>query len=204
MFEVSNHSESCHSITSKMLTYTYALSKAQAKMSTFFRRLGRLTKEQRLCTMVLSAALPVQQYGKSAYIVDPANSISDEVMHLALDEEHEPQKQTTTTSSSSTTITAPNLTSSKPLPISYWYKPALGKTFPYLIDLHLFVSSLAGVRSGSKSIEALRRMSRDKSVPIEKRQHMGVIEVLSDRYGSRAGRWTAFGIEDGVKLCGRL
>ena len=35
----------------------------------------------------------------------------------------------------------------------------------------------------------------------EQQKHVSVLEVLTDRHGPRAGRWGAFTIEKGKKLC---
>lgn len=56
-------------------------------------------------------------------------------------------------------------------------KPALGKTFAYLVDTSLLLSKVP------KGDEAL-----------VDRQNVEVLEVVKDRYGAREGRWAAFHI----------
>ena len=34
----------------------------------------------------------------------------------------------------------------------------------------------------------------------QQQQHVSILEVLTDRYGPRAGRWAAFTVEKGVRL----
>ncbi len=72
-------------------------------------------------------------------------------------------------------------------------KPALGKTFTYLIDTSIFLSTIpktaneAAIAYGNKGDES----SFKKAF---------VLEVLKDRCGSREGRWAAFEIFEEVKI----
>lgn len=70
-------------------------------------------------------------------------------------------------------------------------KPALGKTFTYLVDTSIFMS-------------AVPRTTQDATAAFpdsgESFQKALILEILKDRRGSREGRWAAFDIADGVKL----
>lgn len=70
-------------------------------------------------------------------------------------------------------------------------KPALGKTFTFLVDTSIFMS-------------AVPRTSKDATIAIGSSgdyfQKTFILEILKDRQGSREGRWAAFEIADGVKL----
>lgn len=70
-------------------------------------------------------------------------------------------------------------------------KPALGKTFTYLVDTSIFMS-------------AVPRTSQDATTAFatsgELFRKAFIMEILKDRRGSREGRWAAFDIAEGVKL----
>lgn len=72
-------------------------------------------------------------------------------------------------------------------------KPALGKTFTYLIDTSIFLS-------------AIPKTMNDAAIAFSERvdgtsfQKAFVLEVLKDRCGMREGRWAAFDILDEVKI----
>jgi len=70
-------------------------------------------------------------------------------------------------------------------------KPALGKTFTYLVDTSIFIS-------------AVPRTNHDATIAFadsgETFRRALILEILKDRHGSREGRWAAFEIADGVKL----
>ena len=75
-------------------------------------------------------------------------------------------------------------------------KPALGRTYAYLVDTSVFLSSVPKTREDA---EIAYGGSRDlagmwKSV--------GILEVLNDRYGDREGEWGAFDMGPGGELLG--
>ena len=70
-------------------------------------------------------------------------------------------------------------------------KPALGKTFPFLIDTSLFLSTVP------KTSDDARSAFGDGGEPYQKSL---VLEVLKDRRGTREGRWAAFEIAAEVRL----
>ncbi|KAJ9620634.1 hypothetical protein H2203_007842 [Taxawa tesnikishii (nom. ined.)] len=71
-------------------------------------------------------------------------------------------------------------------------QPALGKTFPYLVDTHLFVS-----RVPKTERDAMAVYGNARSGPGGKGQAewVNVVEVLQDRVGGRAGRFGVFGVD---------
>ena len=72
-------------------------------------------------------------------------------------------------------------------------KPALGKTFTYLIDTSIFLSAIP--KAGNDA--AIAYGNRD---PASSFKSAFVLEVLKDRCGSREGRWAAFESFDEVKI----
>ena len=70
-------------------------------------------------------------------------------------------------------------------------KPALGKTFPFLIDTSLFLSTVPKTSDDARIAFGDGGESYQKSL---------VLEVLKDRYGTREGRWAAFNIAAEVRL----
>ena len=71
-------------------------------------------------------------------------------------------------------------------------KPALGKSFTYLIDTSILVSAVP-----KTSEDAAIAFNTNPDSPYAKAL---VFEVIKDRCGGREGRWAAFEIAAGVKL----
>ncbi|KAK4693697.1 hypothetical protein P7C71_g3751, partial [Lecanoromycetidae sp. Uapishka_2] len=72
-------------------------------------------------------------------------------------------------------------------------KPALGKTFTYLVDTSIFLSTVP-----SKIEDAI--VLYGDAGPGEAWRKAIVIEVVKDKRGAREGRWAAFEIVDEVKI----
>ena len=72
-------------------------------------------------------------------------------------------------------------------------KPALGKTFTYLIDTSIFLSTIPKTANDA----AIAYGNRGDASSFKKAI---VLEVLKDRCGSREGRWATFEIFDEVKI----
>lgn len=72
-------------------------------------------------------------------------------------------------------------------------KPALGKTFTYLVDTSIFLSTIPKTADDA----AIAYGNRGDASSFKKAI---VLEVLKDRCGSREGRWAAFEIFDEVKI----
>ena len=71
-------------------------------------------------------------------------------------------------------------------------KPALGKTFTYLIDTSILISTLPKTtKDASIAFGSNFDSSFGKAL---------VIEVIKDKRGAREGRWAAFEVVDDVKL----
>lgn len=74
-------------------------------------------------------------------------------------------------------------------------KPALGKTFAYLIDTSIYLSTVPKTKEDAEV--AFGGGGGDGAW-----EKVGVLEVLRDRNGGREGRWGAFEIVDGIELRG--
>ena len=72
-------------------------------------------------------------------------------------------------------------------------KPALGRTYTYLIDTSIFLSTIPKTQDDVEIAFGGRP---------GKFFNVGILEVLKDRYGEREGEWGAFEIVDGVELRG--
>lgn len=72
-------------------------------------------------------------------------------------------------------------------------KPALGKTFTYLIDTSIFLSLVPKTKEDAAIAFGVRGESSSYGKAL-------ILEVLKDRAGSREGRWVAFEILEGFKL----
>ena len=71
-------------------------------------------------------------------------------------------------------------------------RPALGKTFSYLIDTSVFLSSVPKTKD-----DAITAFSESGQ---RRWRNAQVIEVLKDRRGGRDGRWMGFEIAEGTKF----
>jgi len=71
-------------------------------------------------------------------------------------------------------------------------KPALGKSYTYLIDTSILISAVP--KTNEDAVIASRS---NLEAPFRKAL---VIEVVKDRFGAREGRWAPFEIVTGVKL----
>ena len=72
-------------------------------------------------------------------------------------------------------------------------KPALGKTFTFLIDTSIFLSTVP--KTSHEAYIAFGDGAKSSSY-----QKALILEVLSDRYGTRTGRWAAFEVVAEVKI----
>ena len=72
-------------------------------------------------------------------------------------------------------------------------KPALGKTFAYLIDTSVFLSEVPKI--ANDAVIAFGERGVGASF-----QKATIVELLKDRRGTRAGQWAAFEIADEVKI----
>ncbi len=72
-------------------------------------------------------------------------------------------------------------------------KPALGKTFTYLIDTSIFLSTVP-----KTSDDATIAFGGGEKATLYQKAH--ILEILKDRCGTREGRWAAFEIAAEVKI----
>ncbi len=93
---------------------------------------------------------------------------------------------------------------SQPAPASDEAAAAAGKTFPYFLDLHLFVSTWPGGRDEEELGGDGRGMTQNKGFPgvltVAETENVHVIEVLVDVFDGRLGRWAPFLVEGGCKM----
>ncbi|KAK6433180.1 hypothetical protein LTR95_010642 [Oleoguttula sp. CCFEE 5521] len=68
-------------------------------------------------------------------------------------------------------------------------RPALGRSFAYLVDTHMLLHRLPLTAEDAKATYG----SQAGSTGQRQVRLANVLEVLQDRYGSRVGRWAAFG-----------
>lgn len=78
-------------------------------------------------------------------------------------------------------------------------QPALGKSFTYLLDLHLLAHLIPRTTADASVVNG----GRDQAGPSNDRRDAdggSVIEVLQDRHGGRVGKWAAFAVETDGRL----
>jgi hypothetical protein len=76
-------------------------------------------------------------------------------------------------------------------------RPALGKSFPYLLDVHLLLHRLPISASDAKAVYAAHG-----AIPKPENKLASVLEVMHDRYSDRVGRWSAFRVDAEGNLTG--
>lgn len=72
-------------------------------------------------------------------------------------------------------------------------RPALGKTFTFLLDVHLLVHDVPKAAADAKVLYGGHRSDREAEMET-------VVEVLQDRTEGRLGRWAAFSVEADGRL----
>lgn len=66
-------------------------------------------------------------------------------------------------------------------------RPALGKSFAYLLDTHLLLHRVALTAADAKTVYAAH-----SAIPKSSQKLVSVLEVLQDRHSDRVGHWSAF------------
>jgi hypothetical protein len=91
------------------------------------------------------------------------------------------------------TMTYPTKSSTEPTPsifTSCTLRPALGKSFAYLLDTHLLLHRLPLTAADARSVYAAH-----SAIPKSSQKLVSVLEVLQDRHCDRVGHWSAFRAE---------
>ncbi|GAB7322136.1 hypothetical protein MBLNU13_g03156t1 [Cladosporium sp. NU13] len=91
----------------------------------------------------------------------------------------------------STTEPTPSIFSSCTL------RPALGKSFAYLLDMHLLLHRVPLTAADAKSTYAAH-----DAIPKSSEKLTSVLEVLQDRHSNRVGHWSAFKADADGNLAG--
>jgi len=91
----------------------------------------------------------------------------------------------------STTEPTPSIFSSCTL------RPALGKSFAYLLDMHLLLHRVPLTAADAKSVYAAH-----SAIPKSSEKMASVLEVLQDRHNDRVGHWSAFKADADGNLAG--
>ncbi|KAI9703665.1 MAG: hypothetical protein M1836_007435 [Candelina mexicana] len=129
----------------------------------FARTLTHLTRTHNICTLLLNDAITPRSFSQNP-IQHPHQDLSEEnFLH-----QHYRRK---VFEDEQVSVFACTLS-----------KPALGKSFGYCVDLHVFLSRIEKGGGGE-----------------DKEEMVGVCEVLKDREGGRQGMWGGF-VLDGVRI----
>ena len=76
-------------------------------------------------------------------------------------------------------------------------RPALGRSFAYLLDTHLLLHRPPLTAADAKSVYAAH-----SAIPKSNERMASVLEVLQDRHSDRVGHWSAFRADPDGKLAG--
>lgn len=76
-------------------------------------------------------------------------------------------------------------------------RPALGKSFAYLLDTHLLLHRVPLTAADAKSVYAAH-----SAIPKSSQKLASVLEVLQDRHSDRVGHWSAFRTDADGNLSG--
>lgn len=88
------------------------------------------------------------------------------------------------------TMNYPTNSSGEPTPsifTSCTLRPALGKSFAYLLDTHLLLHRVPLTAADAKSVYAAH-----SAIPKSSQKTVSVLEVIQDRNSDRTGHWSAF------------
>lgn len=144
-------------VTSPLLKNSHV--QGQALLTTFMRSLALVTQRHDVCTIIHNTA-----------VTYPSSNNSN--------------------NNNNNGSTNPTTTTAEPTPsifASCALRPALGKTFPYLLDLHLLLHRLPVSAADAKAVYAAHG-----AIPKPGRRLASVLEVMHDRYSDRTGCWSAF------------
>lgn len=147
----------------------------QALMATFFRSLTHLTHNHNICTIITNNVLTAKPKGNRGSF-----ELTGDLMRI----------ENAGQSESQSIVEQPSIFASNTL------RPALGKTFAGCMDLHVMLSTLPVKK---RDAQMLYGSHPDQ---VQRRASMAyVLEVLTDRWDGRVGRWAAFRV-DGLMLKG--
>ncbi|KAK1064287.1 hypothetical protein LTR33_012091 [Friedmanniomyces endolithicus] len=79
-------------------------------------------------------------------------------------------------------------------------RPALGKTFAYMLDMHLLVHAIPKTAADARRVYGGKHEGKGE----QEAELVEVIEVLQDRHGGRVGKWTAFTLDTSSNLAEAL
>ena len=147
-------------------------------LTTFFRSLAKLSQDHDICT-ILNNNVVAKRAGPNISRTMPISS--------------EPQPQLGTQS-------VPEQYHFQDHPsifASTTFRPALGKTFASFIDLHLLLSVLPRTKQDARILYGAQ-----SNHAFQKVKFAHVLEVMTDRWDSRMGRWAAFYVDDNMNLKG--
>jgi hypothetical protein len=133
----------------------------QALLTTFMRSLAHVTRRQNICTIIHNTAVT---YSNTSTSTSTSNNNNN--------------------NSSTTAEPTPSIFASCAL------RPALGKTFPYLLDLQLLLHKIPISARDAKAVYAAHG-----AIPKPENKLASVLEVMHDRYSDRVGHWSAFRID---------
>lgn len=78
-------------------------------------------------------------------------------------------------------------------------KPALGRSFAHLIDIHLLLSTIPKLKTDAQILYSSAEPAF-KAYGQRKPDMINIIEVISDTRSNRIGRWAGFTITNGVDI----
>lgn len=149
----------------------------QALITTLFRSLTHLSRNYNLCTILINNVVAV----KSRTSRQSFEQSEDEPGRSENPIPLEPRSM----------IEQPSIFASNTV------RPALGKTFAGCIDLHLLLSSLPLKKRDAQLIYGAHPDHVQHRVNVAH-----VLEVITDRWDGRVGRWAAFHVVDSLMLKG--
>jgi len=156
-------------VTSPVLKNSHI--QGQALLTSFMRSLAHVTQRHSVCTIIHNTAV--------TYSNANANANTN--------------NNTNTSNNTSNNNNNNNSTTAEPTPsifASCALRPALGKTFPYLLDLHLLLHKLPISTTDAKAVYAAHG-----AIPKPENKLASVLEVMHDRYSDRVGHWSAFRVD---------
>jgi hypothetical protein len=163
-------------ITSSLLKSNHI--QGHALLTMFFRSLAKLSQDHDICTLLVNNVVAKRSAPNASHSIP--TSIEAQ---LQPETQHAPEQyhfQGHPSIFASTTI-----------------RPALGKTFASFVDLHLLLSVLPKTKQDARILHG-----EHSNHIAQKVMFAYVLEVMTDRWNGRVGKWAAFHVGDDMVVKG--
>ena len=163
-------------ITSPLLKNNHV--QGNALLTMFFRSLAKLSQDHGICTLLVNNVVTKRSATNMSHTTATSSEAQLQPRTQYVSDQYHFQDHPSIFAS--TTI-----------------RPVLGKTFASFVDLHLLLSVLPETKQDARILygEQLNHI-------VQKVTFAYVLEVMTDRWNSRVGKWAAFHVDDDMTFKG--